>query len=186
MRHSRGCVGSHPARAASAKMACELLYWGYYQVSGFDSMLLSEKSPVHSPFRDIGDMVWTKSCTPQGVYSLARAPILWLAVAAPLFCFRLIPRWKYGLPFRLIPYCWNRLLLDFCPESAPSLGIWGGTAARLSASDAGRGADDSCAEASFKPAQCCAATGCIASIRTKALRAGRSALLAIARMITRA
>ena len=49
-------------------------------------MLLSEKSPVHSPFRNIGDMAWSRYCTPQGVYPLAGAPIPWLAVAALLFC----------------------------------------------------------------------------------------------------
>lgn len=49
-------------------------------------MLLSEKSVIHGIFRDIGNIDWSRSCTPRGSYALAGMVVPWLAAAALLFC----------------------------------------------------------------------------------------------------
>jgi len=49
-------------------------------------MLLSEKPSIHGIFRDVDNIGWSKSCTPQGFYPLTTAPIPWLGAAALMFC----------------------------------------------------------------------------------------------------
>ena len=98
-------------------------------------MPLSKKSSIHGIFRDVDNIGWSKSCTPQGFYPLARALIPWFAAASLLFCtlglylgFFVAPtNAQQGEAYRIIfihvPAAWMSMLIYLLLVVCASVGL---------------------------------------------------------------